>query len=100
MEVAAEANVVATELMGFISHPLDRPKVAALIARLVNLGIRCSPRAVQGTVRINAVRRAVEGLPVRVRLEKRTDGRTGRSYNALVTEPVGGVATVEEMSDE
>ncbi len=93
METAAQANEVAKELMDLI-HALhdDAPeqygKAAEMIARLVNLGIRCSPRGVQHTVRLNAVQRAVRGLPVRVSMKEVTDEKTGRTYNALVTVPI------------
>jgi hypothetical protein len=100
LDRAAEANEVAKELMTYIVAEPDKPKVAELIARLVNLGIRCSPRGVQHTVRLNAVRRAVKDLPVKVSMEQRVDARTSRTYNVLVTQPVGGEASVEAPSDE
>lgn len=109
LEVAAEANAVAKDLMAFIQDVSDgagpltekeKGEVAEKLARLVNLGIRCSPRGVQHTVRLNAVRRAVQDLPVRVSMEERKDERTGRTYNVLVTQPVGGAATVEAGSDD
>lgn len=109
LEVAAEANVVAKKLMEVVRGPLGEEitdhqtsyaEVAEMIARLVNLGIRCSPRGVQHTVRLNAVRRAVQGLPVKVSMEERTDERTKRTYNVLITQPVGGVASVEAPTDE
>jgi len=91
METAAEANEVAKMVISFITDEEDRPKVAELLARLVNLGIRCSPRGVQHTVRLNAVRAAMRGLPVRVSMVTKTDPKTNRTYNALTTEQVGGV---------
>ncbi len=100
LEVAAEANAVAKRLMEFIHEETDRPKVAELIARLVNFGIRCSPRGVQHTVRFNAVRRAVMDLPVHVNMVEKQDERTGRTYNALVTKPLGGESTVEGDVEE
>jgi hypothetical protein len=87
LEVAAEANVVAQRLLELVPEA-QQPQAAELIARLVNFGIRCSPRAVQSTVRFNAVQRAVRGLPVKVRMEQKTDERSGRTYNALITSPV------------
>lgn len=99
LEVAAEANKVAQDLLMMVPNE-DKPKAAELIARLVNLGIRCSPRGVQHTVRLNAVKRAVRDLPVRVSMEERKDERTGRTYNVLVTQPVGGAMSVEAPSDE
>lgn len=114
IEVAKEANAVAQSLMKYVSTPLEElgddlatyeAKVAEMIARLINLGIRCSPRGVQHTVRLNAVREAVRGLPVRVSMEERKDERTGRTYNVLVTQQLvaghlNGQATTEALSDE
>ena len=94
MDTAAEANKLAQDLLVLI-HDHDQPKAAELIARLYNLGIRTAPRAVQSTVRYNAVKRAVQDLPVRVSMEQRTDERTRRTYNVLVTQPIGGVPSVE-----
>ncbi len=84
LEVAAEANQTAKALIEMV--PPERREVAAqAIARLVNYGIRCAPRAVHSTVRLNAVRRSVEGLPVRVEMKKKTDPKTGKVFNVLLT---------------
>lgn len=99
LETAAEANKVAESLLSLVPDA-TKPQAAELIARLYNLGIRTAPRAVQSTVRFNAVQRAVRGLPVKVRMEQRTDERTKRTYNALITEPTGGTPTVEGISEE
>jgi len=89
MKTAAEANVVALELFELATGgTMDceseehRSKVAQRIAKLVNYGIRCSPRGVQHTVRLNAVREAVKGLPVTVDM-KEVVGDNGRTFNAL-----------------
>lgn len=108
LEVAAQANGVAKEVVALVAEQ-DKPKVAELLAKLVNLGIRCSPRGVQHTVRLNAVRVAMTDLPVRVSMEERVDLRTQRSYNALLTQqiiPTSSTkhelttATAEEPTDE
>lgn len=108
MKTAAEANEVARKLLDMVPSE-HRPWAAELIARLVNLGIRCSPRGVQHTVRLNAVREAVCDLPVRVGMVERTDDKTGKTYNALTTEPLWpkgaenvpqATATVEGASEE
>lgn len=90
---------VAASLLALVPEA-NRPQAAEMIARLVNLGVRCSPRGVQHTVRFNAVHRAVRGLPVKVSMKEVRDEKTGRSFNALVTEPVGGKPTVEGPSEE
>lgn len=99
MEIAGEANVVAKELLEMVPENL-RPVAAEKIAKLVNFGVRCSPRGVQHTVRYNAVARAVQGLPVKVRMKEVRDEKTGRTFNALTTEPVGGKESVEGGGDE
>lgn len=99
LEVAAQANKVADKLMDMI-HEEYKPLAAELVAQLVNLGIRCAPRAVHSTVRLNAVKRAVQGLPVNVSIEKRRDERTGRDYNVLIVTPKGGLPNVEEGSED
>lgn len=99
MDTAAEANKVAQDLLSICPNDA-KPKAAELIARLYNLGIRTAPRAVQSTVRYNAVKRAVQDLPVRVSMEQRTDERTHRTYNVLITQPVGGAPTAESTSGD
>lgn len=99
LEVAAEANDVARRLLELVPNE-NRPRAAEMIARLVNFGIRCSPRPVQSTVRLNAVKRAVGGMPVKVSMREVKDERTGKTYNALTTEPVGGKPTIESSTEE
>lgn len=104
LQTAAEANKVAQALLSLVSEN-DRPMAAEMIARLVNFGIRCAPRAVQSTVRLNAVREAVKGMPVRVSMEQRRDERSGKTYNALTTQQIGGnggnvAPVVEGAGDE
>src|ERR1043165_530279 len=89
LEIAAQANQVAKTLLDLVEEG-RKPQAADLIAQLVNLGIRCSPRGVQHTVRFNAVERAVRGLPVIVGMKEVTNPHTGKSYHALTTKPVGG----------
>ena len=103
METAAQANDVAMQLISLVPEE-QRPAAAEMIARLVNLGVRCSPRGVHHTVRLNAVKRSVQGLPIRVSMMEKRDERTGRTYNALVTTMIGGTSTgvglIEEPNDD
>ena len=73
LETAAKANTVAKELLEMVPDG-NRPAAAALMAKLVNLGFRCNPRAAQSTVRLNSVKTAMRGLPVEVRLERLDEG--------------------------
>ena len=84
MEIAAEANDMAHQLLAMVPKTLH-VQAAERIARLFNFGIRVSPRAVHSTVRINALQGAMRGLPIRCRLEERTGDRG--TYKALVTDP-------------
>ena len=103
MEIAAEANKVAKDLMDLVElhhDPIISARAAELVARLYNLGIRTAPRAVQSTVRYNAVKRAVQDLPVKISMEQKVDERTKRTYNVLVTQPIGGKPSIETASDD
>lgn len=79
LDVAAQANETAKRLMRMTDEK-DWPAVAEMIARLVNYGIRCNPRPAQSTVRLNAVKRAVQDMPVRVEMVTK-EGDRG-TYNA------------------
>lgn len=82
LEVAADARETIDALMAHI--PEDRHEVVApMIAHIYNYGIRTAPRAVQSTVRYNAVRTACLNLPVKIAMEKRKDERTGKEFNVL-----------------
>lgn len=99
LEVAGQANDLAVKLLALVPEAA-KPQAAEMIARLVNFGVRCSPRGVQHTVRFRAVERAVRGLPVSVRMVEHTDEKTKRTYNALQTTPLGGKPSVDGASDE
>lgn len=86
--------------MEFALCEADKPKIAELIARLYNLGIRTVPRTVQSTVRFSTVKRAVQDPPVKVSMEQRKDEKTHRTYNVLVTQPIGGVATAKNTDND
>lgn len=104
LKTAGEANNVAVKLLALVPEA-DKPIAAEMIARLVNYGIRCNPRACMSTIRLNAVRHAVSGLPVKVTMEERTgtgtNRKTGRpfTYNALITTPIGGPAEVKPTEE-
>ncbi len=90
METAARANKVAQAILEMIPEG-DHPRAACMLAQLVNLGFRCNPRAAHGTIRYNAVRAAVQDMPVRVRMVEVTTERGGKpvTFKALTTDPVG-----------
>lgn len=100
METAADANKVALQLLDLITDPELKPTAAAMIAKLVNLGFRCNPRAAHGTIRLNAVQRAVRDLPVKVHMEQVPKRSGVGTFNALAVVPVGGEKETEGTSDE
>lgn len=63
--------------------PPEKMEEAAIhIARIFNAGVRVSPRGVQSTVRLNAVRKATEHLPISVSMVK-VKANNGYEFNAL-----------------
>jgi hypothetical protein len=101
-ETAAKANEVAKELMALL--PEDAKVTGTiLMAKLVNLGFRCNPRAAHSTIRENTVRGAMRGLPVTVRIEKLPcQDRFGRptTGNFLTLNGVVENETEEEGANE
>lgn len=95
MKVAKDAQHFIDALFALI--PDDKKEEAAIhIARLFNMGIRVSPRPVQGTVRIKAICEACKNLPIECKLEKvdlppRPGYTMGMSYNALRITSKGGL---------
>lgn len=68
--------------------PEDKKEEGAeLIARLVNAGVVCVPRACQSTVRLNIVNRITTNLPIDCSLKEVTNEETGKSYKALIVTP-------------
>jgi len=92
-EVAKELYVLATEpngLMASLTEEVYKGRVSSLLGQLYNLGIRTAPRPTQATVRYNAVERAMEGLPVIVTKETRTNEQTQQTYNVVIVTPKEG----------
>ena len=99
MEIAGKANEVAKELLALLPET-NKMAGAILMAKLVNFGVRVSPRGVHHTIRKNAVQVAMRGLPVTVRLEEvQGTNRYGRSatFHALI---VNGNNADNGISDE
>lgn len=81
LQVAAQTQGTIDSLMALI--PDEHKKEAAVyIAHIYNYGIRTAPRGVQSTVRLNAVTKACEKLPVVITMEK-VENDNGYSFNAL-----------------
>lgn len=86
LKVAEEANQQIKKIVETYAHGCTEDVKAQLIkelAHLYNLGIRTAPRAVQSTVRLNAVKEATIGFPVSARMEKK-QGFGDKKYNALI----------------
>lgn len=90
LEVAREGQKFAEDVMQIIrgESPEDQARVAECIARVANMAVRACPRGVQHTVRLNIVRTICANLPVRVSMVEKKDEKTGRTYNALMTQPI------------
>jgi hypothetical protein len=103
--IVVDAGQVIRELLATV--PVEQqPDFAVKLGKLYNLGIRTAPRAVQSTVRKNAVAEALRGLPVRVGMTPVTKpkryGGGMVTFNALTLTPVGGsnTPTTEGDADE
>lgn len=57
-------------------------EAAVHMGRIVNLAVRCSPRAVQHTVRKNIVQKAVRDY-CRVGMAEVVDSETGRTFHKI-----------------
>lgn len=98
MLTAAKANKVALQLVDLVS-PENRAIASAMIAHLVNYGVRCNPRAAHRTIRLNSVTEAVKGLPVKIQMTEVTDKKTGKTFNALSATPIGEKEAMVEAAD-
>ena len=99
LETAAKANTVAQELLALLPET-NKMAGSILMAKLVNLGFRCNPRAAHSTIRLNTVRGAMRGLPVTVRMENLPcNDRYGRPTTANFLTVNGNNAEVG-MSEE
>jgi hypothetical protein len=100
MMIAADANKAINSLIGLIPEDCV-PLAAPLIAHIYNYGIRTAPRAVQSTVRYNAVREACKGLPVNITMGRKKDERTGKEFNVIrIMSTSNQEVITEEVPDE
>jgi hypothetical protein len=84
MKIASDASTVVDNIMDKLKgYPLSTEILADLLY-LYNLGIRTAPRAVQSTVRLNAVREAAKNQPATIRMiEKQSDNPRYPTYKAI-----------------
>lgn len=86
IETANKASVV---LDGIMNHLKDHPEKDLLLSQIIylfNMGIRISPRGVQSTVRLNAVKQVAKNQPAQISLIRKpfTNSRgQADSYNAI-----------------
>lgn len=71
----------------------------AEIGLIVNLAVRCCPRACQSTVRRNIVAEATRGH-CQVSMNVVTDEITKKSFNAISIAPIGVKKAVTEAADD
>ena len=79
LETAKEAKLIADQLID--ECHLDPDQIVAL-GHLINLVVRCSPRAVQHTVRERIVSTILKDH-ARVSMEEKVDTQTARVYNVI-----------------
>lgn len=75
------------------NHPMvedsaNMKEAAVQLGHIINLAVRCSPRAVQGTVRKNIVATAM-GKFCEVAMTQEVDEKTGRNFNKIHITPKG-----------
>lgn len=93
-ETASEAQTTVNQLydLAVNGRPETMPerdyqlKIAELIARVMNYGVRCCPRPAQATVRLTALQIACDSLPIKMSMHKVTN-ENGYSYNRLEITP-------------
>lgn len=95
MTVAADANKLLLSIRELLKDEFKEQGTEMLL-RLFNYGIRVSPRGVQSTVRLNAVRRAAEETNVQVSMKEVRNAR-GYTFNAL---QLNGNLDTNDESDE
>jgi hypothetical protein len=85
LEIAEEGRKEVVALINDLTaaNPgIDAKDLAIKIGRIVNLAVRCAPRAVQSTVRKNIVHGMVRDY-CHVTMTEVTDERTGNTYHAI-----------------
>lgn len=66
LQTADKASQILDQIMHTLKDHPDKEHLLTQIIYLFNLGIRVSPRGVQSTVRLNAVKEAAKNQPVRI----------------------------------
>jgi hypothetical protein len=66
LQTADKASEVLDQIMHKLKDHPDKELLLTQIIYLFNMGIRISPRGVQATVRLNAVKEAAKNQPVRI----------------------------------
>jgi len=88
MKTAAELKRLVNNFINQFAHNEfdSNQELAKELGYIINLAIRCAPRSVQSTVRLNIVKEAV-GEYCKVWMTKEMDEITGREYNKIHIEP-------------
>lgn len=74
MKVAAQATQVVDNIMKLVGDNPHSNEILSDLLYLYNLGIRTAPRAVQSTVRLNAVIEAARNQKATVRMVEKPSG--------------------------
>jgi len=104
MKVAADAPAVVDNIMNLVGR--DNPMSAEILSDILylyNLGIRTAPRAVQSTVRLNAVREAGKNQRCTIRMVEKPSGNprypTYKAIQISVVPSLPGEVPVREDGD-
>lgn len=84
MKIAAQASQIVDSIMQLVGDNPHAPEILSDILYLYNLGIRTAPRAVQSTVRLNAVIEAARNQKATIRIvEKKSSNPRYPTYKAI-----------------
>lgn len=101
LKTAAKANDVITSIMGSLGEHPEKEYILSQLLYLYNLGIRTAPRATQSTVRLNAVKEAAKGQPVKISMVEReaTGYRGPYTFKAINIETTSNNLSEEPDQD-
>jgi len=89
MEIASDLRKEVDKFLesfGITQDTQAANDAGCMIGHIINLAVRCAPRPVQSTVRLNIVKEAV-GHYCKVTMTEELDERTGNTYHKIHITP-------------
>ena len=86
MEIASDLRKEVDSFLNQFIHEEYQQEAAVKLSHMINLAVRCAPRPVQSTVRLNIVKEAV-GRYCKVTMTEGLDERTQRTYHKIHITP-------------